>query len=103
MPRNFIFPQIDLVATGERIREVSAERGLTGQEIADCLYTTPQAVSKWRTGKSLPELENFGALLRLLDVSYEDIVRYKGEDKESSPSVLSIISKINLQRIYFFV
>ena len=47
--------------------------------INDCLlytsmgFETPQAVYKWLSGKSLPSLDNFVILSRLLNTSIEDI------------------------------
>ena len=37
-------------------------------------FETPQVVYKWLSGKSLPSLDNFVILSRLLNTSIEDIL-----------------------------
>ena len=42
-------------------------------------FETPQAVYKWLSGKSLPSLDNFVILSRLLNTSIEDILVIDGD------------------------
>ena len=42
-------------------------------------FETPQVVYKWLSGKSLPSLENFVILSRLLNTSIEDILVIDGD------------------------
>ena len=42
-------------------------------------FETPQVVYKWMSGKSLPSLDNFVILSRLLNTSIEDILVIDGD------------------------
>jgi transcriptional regulator with XRE-family HTH domain len=42
---------IDTKNVGERIAALRKERGLTGEKFAELLGVSPQAVSKWETGR----------------------------------------------------
>lgn len=53
--------------TGERIRKLLLEKGYTIREIQGAFgFENPQAIYKWISGKSLPNIDNFIILSRLL-------------------------------------
>ena len=58
--------------TGERIRRLLLEQGYTIRE-------NPQAIYKWLSGKSLPSIDNFIILSRLLHTTIEDILVIDGD------------------------
>ena len=61
--------------TGERIRKLLLEKGYTIREIQGAFgFENPQAIYKWLSGKSLPSIDNFIILSRLLHTSIEDIL-----------------------------
>lgn len=49
------------------------ESGMTQEEVAEKLHVTPQAVSKWENGRSLPETALLPAVARLLDVGIDTL------------------------------
>ena len=65
---------IDTKKVGERIATLRKERGLTGEKFAELLDVSPQAVSKWETGKNLPETVLLPAISKLLGVSIDSIL-----------------------------
>ena len=49
------YPVIDLVATGNNIRRLRMERGLTVRELQSYFgFEEPRAIYKWQKGESLP-------------------------------------------------
>ena len=46
---------INMERTGARISGLRKARGMTQAELAARLMVSPQAVSKWETGQSLPD------------------------------------------------
>ena len=46
---------MDQIKTGQFIKAVRKERSMTQQELADKLYISEKTVSKWETGKGMPD------------------------------------------------
>ena len=66
--------------TGERIKKLLLEKGYTIREIQGAFgFENPQAIYKWISGKSLPNIDNFIILSRLLHTSIEDILVIDGD------------------------
>ncbi len=55
---------MDLV--GQRIASARKKRGMTQEQLAEQVGVSVQAVSKWETGKNLPDIEN---LLRIAEIT----------------------------------
>ena len=53
----------------ERVYQARKKAGLSQEALADALGVTRQAVSKWETGKSVPDTENIRRMARVLAVS----------------------------------
>ena len=54
-------------------------RKLTQEQVAGAIGVSRQALSKWETGESVPDVENCVALAAFYDVSLDDLVRYDSE------------------------
>ena len=68
------------VETGKRIKQLLSEQNYTIREIQGAFgFENPQAIYKWISGKSLPSLDNFIILGRLLHTSIEDILVIDGD------------------------
>jgi len=65
---------VDTKKIGERIAILRKERGMTGEKFAELLDVSPQAVSKWETGKNLPETILLPDISRVLGVSIDSIL-----------------------------
>ena len=66
--------------TGKRIKQLLQDHGYKVKDIQGAMgFETPQVVYKWLSGKSLPSLDNFLILSRLLNTSIEDILVIDGD------------------------
>ena len=65
------------MTTGERIRLLRTEKGLSQEGLADALDVTRQAVSRWETDASLPDIDKLIGLCDLFGVSLDYLVRGK--------------------------
>lgn len=72
------------------IKKYRKLRGLTQNELADRLFVTAQNVSKWETGKSVPDLDNLCKLTNIFAVSPDRLLGY-----ESSPAKERILAAID--------
>lgn len=69
------FPVIDLAATGENIRRLRLERGMSVRDLQSYFgFEEPRAIYKWQKGESLPTVDNLYALGSLLEVPLEKIL-----------------------------
>ena len=65
---------IDFVKVGMRIAEYRREAGLSQEELADKLFVTRQALSKWERGMSIPSIDTLCEISKLFSVSFEEIL-----------------------------
>ncbi len=73
--QEFDYPQIDMQKTGELLRVLCARKGISVRDIQDSLgLASNQAVYDWFNGKTLPTLNNFLALSRILEMKMEDML-----------------------------
>lgn len=62
---------LNLEKIGNRIIEQRKQLGLTQSELANTLYVTHQAVSKWENGKSIPSIEILYEITKLFNISID--------------------------------
>lgn len=66
--------------TGKQIKKLLMENGYTVKDVQNAMgFENPQAIYKWISGRSLPSLDNFVILSRLLHTSIEDILVVDGD------------------------
>ncbi len=69
------FPVIDLIATGNNIRRLRTERGMSVRDLQHYFgFEQPQAIYKWQKGACLPSVDNLYALGTLLEVPMDQIL-----------------------------
>lgn len=59
---------------GEQLKKIRIEKQLTQEELGLKLFLTRQTISKWETGKSLPDLENLILLCQFYEISLDELV-----------------------------
>ena len=62
--------------TKDILRQLRVQKGLSQDELAEKLYVTRQAVSRWETGETTPNVETLKLLSRFFDVSNEDYCKW---------------------------
>ena len=60
--------------TKDILAQLRAQRRLTQDELADQLHVTRQAVSRWETGKTIPDHDTLKQLSALYDVSINTLL-----------------------------
>ena len=66
--------------TGKQIKKLLMENGYTVKDVQRAMgFENPQAIYKWISGRSLPSIDNFVILSRLLHTSIEDILVVDGD------------------------
>lgn len=64
------------------LSQLRKEKRLTQLQLAEKLNVTDKAVSRWETGKNYPDIEIFGDLSRVLDISISELLEGKRIEKE---------------------
>ena len=80
-------PRFDIVASGERMREIRRQRNISVKQVMEYMgFESTQAVYKWEAGKCYPQADNLVALAILYNVSPMELL--VEEDRVSSSSSL---------------
>lgn len=59
---------------GEKIKKLRTDNGLTQEQLADRLYVSRTAVSKWETDKGLPSIDALKEISVLFNVSLDSLI-----------------------------
>ena len=59
---------------GTIIRNHRIAKGLTQEELGNKVFVSKQAVSKWETRKTLPDIEMLRKLCEILDINKDEIL-----------------------------
>ena len=60
--------------TKDIILELRAKKGMSQEELAEKVFVTRQAVSRWETGETVPNTETLKQLSKLFDVSINTLL-----------------------------
>lgn len=75
----------------EKLRELRQSRGMTQEELADALYVSRTAVSKWESGRGYPNIESLKEISKYFSVSIDELL--------SGDKLISIAEKENKDNI----
>lgn len=59
---------------GERIQSLRKQAGLTQEQLADKLYVSRQAITKWESDGGTPDVNNLKAIATLFNVSVDELL-----------------------------
>ena len=58
----------------EKLRELRKQKGLTQEELAELLFVSRTAVSKWESGRGYPNIDSLKAIAKLFGVTIDDLL-----------------------------
>ena len=93
---------MEQVKIGKFIASKRKEQGLTQLQLAEKLGITDRAVSKWETGKSLPDASLMPELCKLLKITINDllcgeIVSVENYNEKAEKALLEMVKKEEMQ------
>ena len=71
----------------EKLQELRKNRGLTQEELAEGLYVSRTAISKWESGRGYPSIDSLKEISNYFSVTIDELL--------SSEKLLSIAEKEN--------
>ena len=75
--KNFIYFGTERTVTmefHEKLQELRKRKGLTQEELAEALYVSRAAVSKWESGRGYPNLDSLKAIAKLFSVTIDELL-----------------------------
>lgn len=57
----------------EKLQELRKSRGLTQEELAEKLYVSRTAISKWESGRGFPSIDSVRAISKFFSVSLDEL------------------------------
>lgn len=58
----------------EKLQQLRKQKGLTQEELAQALFVSRTAVSKWESGRGYPNIDSLKAIAKLFSVSVDDLL-----------------------------
>ena len=58
----------------EKLQELRKQRGLTQEELAEKLYVSRTAISKWESGRGYPNIESLKAIAKFFSVTVDELL-----------------------------
>ena len=74
----------------EKIQELRKSKGLTQEELAEALYVSRTAISKWESGRGYPSIDSLKEIAKYFSITIDELL--------SSNEVLSIAEEDNKQK-----
>lgn len=59
---------------GEKLQELRKSRGLTQEELAEALFVSRTAVSKWESGRGYPSIDSLKEISKYFSVTIDDLL-----------------------------
>ena len=74
----------------EKLQELRKNKGLTQEELAEALFVSRTAISKWESGRGYPSIDSLKTIAKYFSVTIDELL--------SSGEVLSIAEEDNKQK-----
>lgn len=71
----------------EKLKELRSSRGLTQEELAEALFVSRTAISKWESGRGYPSIDSLKEISTFFSVTIDELL--------SGEKLLSIAEKEN--------
>lgn len=82
----------------EKLQELRKDKGLTQEELAESLYVSRTAISKWESGRGYPSIDSLKEISKYFDISIDELLSTEKlltiaerEKKESIQSVCDML------------
>ena len=76
---------------GEKLQELRKNKGLTQEELAEALFVSRTAISKWESGRGYPNIDSLKEISKFFSVSIDDLL--------SGEKLISIAQQENKRNI----
>ena len=60
----------------EKLKELRKSKGLTQEELAEALFVSRTAISKWESGKGYPSIDSLKDISKYFSVTIDDLLSF---------------------------
>ena len=96
---------LSMETLNSRIKSLRKEKGLTQLQLAEMLYVTDKAISKWEVGEANPDISLLPKLAEIFNVTIDFLFNGKSDDNKCEEQETNPIIKVStgndLVNIYF--
>lgn len=86
----------------EKLYVYRKQQGMSQEKLAEVIGVSRQAVSKWESGQSYPEMDKLMALSELFQVSLDHLVKAAPfEEKESTSGISEISTRYAVEKLHY--
>lgn len=78
----------------EKLQELRRNRNLTQEQLAEQLYVSRTAISKWESGRGYPSIDSLKEISKFFSVSLDELL--------SSEEIITVAQEDNRQKIHHF-
>lgn len=97
---------MDQIKIGQFISQLRKAKGMTQRQLADELLVSDRTISKWETGKGMPDVSLMMPLCEILDISVNELLsgeKLSNEEykKKAEENIVNILGekKTNIKRL----
>lgn len=89
---------------GEKLQGLRKNKGMTQEELAEKLFVSRAAVSKWESGRGYPNIDSLKALAEFFDVTVDELLSVAhGDAAEKQKKLRRIFGALDMGALLFFV
>jgi len=68
--------QTGVIMINENLRKLRKEHNMSQEYVAEQIQVSRQAVAKWESGETMPDIQKCDALAKLYDITVDDLLHY---------------------------
>ncbi|MDD3831242.1 MAG: helix-turn-helix transcriptional regulator [Clostridia bacterium] len=87
---------LNLVRIGEKIKTLRMDNNITQEQLAESMYVSRQAISRWEKGLALPTIDNICELTKIFNTTFDNILCL---DEPTTISAQSLFQNANREYV----
>ena len=85
---------MDQKRIGSFLKELRKEKGITQEQVAEKLNVSARTVSRWETGRNMPDISLLVEIAELFDVTIPEIINGERKDETMNEEVKEVARKM---------
>lgn len=77
---------------GDKLKEIRRNQGLSQEQLAEKIGVSRQAITKWETGRGLPDIENIVILAEIFKMTLDELVSQEKQLQENKSKLFESIT-----------